>query len=216
MYYQKVNTMKRISVILTTALLAFIGLPDAVMAQNSIYDQLVKLNAEWVHVTPDWELLQTRNFESEQELITYHLKAVESKLRDKDRSHLSAATQELRNEGLDVLNQYWQRELYPKNYSYDHRIPFFIDDANTACAVGYIIQGTGNEALLKIFPIARTMPTYVKWLVKLYWIGRQTMVLRKKNWHGSNLVMDHVGMANHTLLLKSLIRLVETVMVRLS
>jgi len=40
-------------------------------------------------------------------------------------------------------------------------ILFFIDDANTACAVGYIMQGTGNEALAEY--IAETQNNaYVK------------------------------------------------------
>jgi len=98
-------------------------------------------------VEPTAELLEIRQFSSEQEIITYHLKQVEKHLTKKNTKHLTKEVQQCRQEGLEVLRSYWQRGLYPKNNHFNYRIPFFIDDANTACAVGYIMQGTGNEAL---------------------------------------------------------------------
>lgn len=116
-------------------------------AQSNNYLQLCNLNKEWNNIAVDSELKQNRVFNSEAAIITYHLQQVETRLKAKDVSHLPEKVQQCREEGLAVLNQYWQRGLYPKNNSFDYRIPFFIDDANTACAVGYIMQGTGNEDL---------------------------------------------------------------------
>jgi len=120
---------------------------NTTFANTSIYDQLCKLNKEWLKVTPNESLKQSKYFESEQAIITYHLQQVELALRNKDVNHLSKSAIEKRNEGLAVLQAYWKQATYPKNFDYDFSVPFFIDDYNTACAVGYIMQGTGNELL---------------------------------------------------------------------
>jgi len=116
-------------------------------AQPTIYKQLCTLNEQWKLIEPKNELLKHKQFSSEKEIITYHLQQVEKYLTQKNTKHLTKEVQQRRKEGLAVLNKYWKRGLYPKNSKFKHRIPFFIDDANTACAVGYIMQGTSNEAL---------------------------------------------------------------------
>jgi len=83
-------------------------------AQSSNYQQLCNLNKEWNNIAADSELMQNRVFNSEAAIITYHLQQVETRLKAKDVSHLSEEVQQCREEGLDVLNQYWQRGLYPK------------------------------------------------------------------------------------------------------
>jgi len=134
------------------------------IAQPNIHSQLCSLNKEWQSVEPEGELLENRQFLSEQEIITYHLQQVEKHLTKKNIEHLIQEVQQRRKEGLEVLRAYWKRGLYPKNNQFNFRIPFFIDYANTACAVGYIMQGTGYEALAQ--NIAETQNNaYVKEMI---------------------------------------------------
>jgi len=131
------------------------------IAEPEIYSQLCDLNKQWQNIKPTQEMLEKRKFLSDQELITYHLQEVEKQLSQTNVDHLSPIAQHRRKEGLAVLRQYWKRGLYPKNNKFSYRIPFFIDDENTACAVGYIMQGTENETLADF--IARTQNNaYVK------------------------------------------------------
>lgn len=137
---------------------------SSIVAYPDIYTQLCGINNEWYNIIPSGELLEKRQFSSEQELITYHLQQVEKHLTKKNINHLSKEIQQRRKEGLEVLRAYWKRGLYPKNNQFNFRIPFFIDDANTACAVGYIMQGTGYKDLAN--NIAETQNNaYVKEMV---------------------------------------------------
>jgi len=134
------------------------------VAQPTIYSQLCALNQQWKLIEPKGELLEHKQFSSEKEIITYHLQQAEKHLTKRNTTHLTKEVQACRNEGIAVLKEYWQRALYPRNSKFNNRIPFFIDDYNTACAVGYIMQGTGNEALANY--IAETQNNaYVKEMV---------------------------------------------------
>jgi len=144
--------------------LLFILCSTSLIAQQDNYTQLCILNKEWLAVEPTAELLEHRQFTSEQEIITYHLQQVEKYLTKKNITHLPKEVQQRRTEGLAVLNEYWKRALYPKNNRFNYRIPFFIDDANTACAVGYIMQGTGYQALAENISDAQNN-AYVKEMV---------------------------------------------------
>jgi hypothetical protein len=75
-----------------------------------------------------------------------HLKYVEQFLRDKDISSLSVEQTENRKKMLDLLNEYWTKGVFPKNYDYpDQRIPCFIDKDGNICAVGYLIEQTAGR-----------------------------------------------------------------------
>jgi len=117
------------------------------LAQPTIYSQLCTLNEHWKFIEPKAELLKQKQFSSEKEIITYHLQQVEKHLTKKNTEHLPLEIKQYRAEGIAALHKYWQRALYPKNNQFNYRLPLFIDDYNTACAVGYIMQGTGNVAL---------------------------------------------------------------------
>jgi len=131
----------------TNFILLLILSTTTLIAQPDIYSQLCNLNKEWNAIEPTAELLEIKQFTSEQEIITFHLKQVEKYLTKKNIIHLPDEIQQNREEGLAVLREYWNQKLYPKNNDFNYRIPFFIDDDNTACAVGYIMQGTGYDAL---------------------------------------------------------------------
>lgn len=86
----------------------------------------------------------------EQKRIRIHLSYVEQLLRKKDVSHLSADFQEKRKTAIELLRAYWQAGEFPSNYDYPgERKPCFRDKDNQICAVGYLVQQTGNEELVK-------------------------------------------------------------------
>ncbi|GAB3269433.1 hypothetical protein GCM10027347_39660 [Larkinella harenae] len=84
--------------------------------------------------------------------IHTHLEYVEHQLRQKNTNDLSTERQEKRLLLLDKLQEYRQRGIFPKNYSYQHeRKPCFIDQDGAICAVGYLVEQTaGREMAEKI------------------------------------------------------------------
>lgn len=86
----------------------------------------------------------------EQTRIRIHLAYVEQLLRKKDLSHLSPELQSKRAHAISLLHTYWQNGQFPSNYDYpNERKPCFRDKNNQICAVGYLVQQTGNEALVR-------------------------------------------------------------------
>lgn len=115
----------------------------------TIQEQLCLLNKYWQAVDIQNPILQKRTLISDWEnLIQLHLELVENHLRNKDVSYLSLDQQEKRLAGLDILKDYWQEGRFPQNTQHPNQIiPYFIDDFNTACAVGHILRETGGNEL---------------------------------------------------------------------
>ncbi len=51
----------------------------------------------------------------------------------------------MRTELINVLSSFKDRGLFPMNYYRPERIPVFIDEHNTHCAVGYLLMETGFD-----------------------------------------------------------------------
>jgi hypothetical protein len=79
--------------------------------------------------------------------IQTHLEYVETLLRKRDVSHLSAAAQQERAYLLDKLHEYWLAGRFPKNLAYQTRRPCFIDQFGNICAVGYLVEQSAGRAL---------------------------------------------------------------------
>lgn len=87
---------------------------------------------------------------NEQKRIQIHLAYVEQLLIKKDVSHLSTKLQINRKKAIDLLRNYWRNSEFPSNYDYPgERKPCFRDKNNQICAVGYLVQQTGHEDLVK-------------------------------------------------------------------
>src|SRR5690606_19062172 len=84
--------------------------------------------------------------------IATHLAYVEQLLRDADVSAWSPAQRERRAAMLDLLRDYHEAGVFPRNYDYpDVRKPCFIDKDGRICAVGYLVEQTaGREVAEKI------------------------------------------------------------------
>ncbi len=116
----------------------------------SVYDQLCQLNKYWgayaEYDTKTSELSKLVKFDSDRSLIKTHLELVENHLR-LNSAQLSEEQLKNRKLCLDILNEYHQAGKFPINTRHSYTVPYFIDDFNTACAVGHLIRASGYEAL---------------------------------------------------------------------
>jgi hypothetical protein len=80
--------------------------------------------------------------------ITTHLEYVEKLLRHKKVTNLSPELRQRRNHLLDLLRDYREAGIFPRNYDYkESRKPCFIDKDNRICAVGYLIEKTAGRRI---------------------------------------------------------------------
>jgi len=117
---------------------------------NVVLKNLAWVNAEWLKQSERDFIIQSVSFQQPQsynEWIAVHLMLVEKTLKAKDVSYLSAAQKENRFELLDGLNGYWKAGVFPVNDYVAYKTPVFIDRIGTHCAVGYLMQQSGAEAL---------------------------------------------------------------------
>lgn len=72
----------------------------------------------------------------------------EQELRNADLSHLDYRLKENRAKMIQLLNQYWKKEEFPKNTTHKVRIPQIKDKNGTPCALAYMIENSGNGKLV--------------------------------------------------------------------
>jgi hypothetical protein len=113
-----------------------------------LYEHLYEINEQWLTETSPVDYLAAVNFSDDSERIRTHLQLVEEILRTRPVTHLTAKQQRQRSAILDHLQTYWHCGLFPINSYQPNRLPVFVDEANTACAVGYLLQATGEQELV--------------------------------------------------------------------
>ena len=114
---------------------------------HSEYDQLVYVNPEWRNqrdVDPQLKLNAPKPL-NEQQLIQLHLFETEKLLRKRDVCNFSPVLKENRTKNLDVLHQYLVAGVFPLNTKHQERQPYFIDDNNVYCAVGFLMKESGAD-----------------------------------------------------------------------
>lgn len=119
-------------------------------AHNNTLEKLTTVNAEWQKNTDGKALINETNVgkpATYNDWIATHLMLVENTLRQRDVSQLSIAQQQHRKQLLDELHGYWQAEVFPINSYTNYNTPVFIDALGTHCAVGYLMQQSGNDEL---------------------------------------------------------------------
>jgi hypothetical protein len=112
---------------------------------SSLYNQLCEFNSNWKKYSDRAPQDAAREFESDQELIQAHLENVLVILRSNDVDHLSNDQYSSRLHLIEVLEGYKNDGLFPMNYYRSERIPVFIDEHNTHCAVGFLLRESGHE-----------------------------------------------------------------------
>ncbi len=125
-----------------------LGLTQQVAA-NTFFNQLCEFNLNWKKYEsriPDKEAIE---FASDVEYIQAHLESVLTLLRSNPTDHLNKAQLDSRSHLIEVLDAYRIAGRFPINYYRQERIPVFIDEHDTHCAVGFLLQETGYEPLAR-------------------------------------------------------------------
>lgn len=86
---------------------------------------------------------------AETERIRAHLANVERTLLANDITHLNDAQRQNRTRHIAVLRAYRERGVFPHNHDVPGRVPVFIDEHGTHCAVGHLIAQSGHAALAR-------------------------------------------------------------------
>jgi hypothetical protein len=117
----------------------------AVSSSPTVREQLEALNKSWISQDLNYPVLKERTpLTNDVALIQMHLSLVEQTLRSNSNAALSPEQKMNREKCLDILHDYWNRGIFPKNLYHSTRTPYFIDKFGTACAVGQLIISTGH------------------------------------------------------------------------
>jgi len=135
---------------LRPCLLTFALLLSAVHGHaTDLFDQLRAFNPYWAdhaeHVTGK----PAKPINNDVDYVQAHLVEVLGVLSQTPTSQLSADQLRSRQELTAVLADYARQGRFPINYYRQERIPVFIDEHDTYCAVGYLMRHTGEEAMAR-------------------------------------------------------------------
>jgi hypothetical protein len=111
------------------------------------YDQLCAFNSNWKKYADRVPIEPARFFNNDKDYIQAHLGTVLTILRSNATEHLNTAQCQFRTRLMNILEHYKNAGNFPINYNRAERIPVFVDANNTHCAVGYLLQQTGYEAI---------------------------------------------------------------------
>lgn len=138
--------------IMRTTLLSFLvllnvytfALPPTQIAPLS--DHLLEVNARWDKVDmSSAEFSKCYSFTDDRSRIQAHLRMVRKVLLNKPAMNFTDIQLHARKELLADLMVYQQIGNFPKNLYHNTRRPYFIDEFGTACAVGHLIQVSGEK-----------------------------------------------------------------------
>ncbi len=112
---------------------------------SDLFQQLCEFNFNWKKYSDHFNNEPGIDFQSDQAYIQTHLTHVLEVLKSNSVDHLSEDQLASRLKLIEELDVYRQAGLFPMNYYRKERIPVFIDEHNTHCAVGYLLMKTGFD-----------------------------------------------------------------------
>lgn len=112
---------------------------------QTFYDQLCAFNYNWEKYETRAPKGEEKQFPSDKEFIEAHLSSVLEVLRTNPTENLNSTQYQSRNYMIQLLEGYRQRGVFPINFHKKERVPVFIDDNNTYCAVAYLLLNTGYK-----------------------------------------------------------------------
>jgi hypothetical protein len=122
----------------------------SIVAQaNSFYDQLCEFNYNWKNYPLLAPSGPAKIFETDAAYVRAHLMSVIPVLESNSVKNLTQEQLSTRKELIEVLKSYRDRGLFPLNEYVAERVPVFIDNYNTYCAVGYLMQQSGWDELAR-------------------------------------------------------------------
>ncbi|MNJ90955.1 hypothetical protein D3C87_85950 [compost metagenome] len=116
---------------------------------GTLFEQLCAFNPNWSKYKQFVPAENERVFLSDRQTIQTHLELVLEVLKSADLTLLDEDRRVMRAHLIEVLSDYRLQGVFPLNYYRSGRIPVFIDEHHTHCAVGYLMResGYGNLAL---------------------------------------------------------------------
>ncbi len=111
----------------------------------TLYEHLVTVNIQWTKQKdiPNWIKTEKASFNTDTERIQTHLQLVYQILEKRTKS-----AQQKRKAVLQKLKRYGQKGEFPTNLYHSYRQPYFVDYKNVHCAVGHLLQQTGELELV--------------------------------------------------------------------
>jgi hypothetical protein len=115
--------------------------------QNDTYfNHLYTVNKQWEFYKDACPKGKT-SFKTDEDRIELHLKLVCNYLIKNTSNHLSKQQVKERYRLILSLLDYANKKEFPINLYHKNRQPYFIDHRGVHCAVGYLMQQSGNEKL---------------------------------------------------------------------
>lgn len=112
---------------------------------QTFYDQLCMFNYNWAKYEAQAPKGEAKYLPTDKEYVEAHLGSVLEILRANPTDNLDTEQYQSRNYMIQLLDGYRQRGIFPINYHKKERIPVFIDEDNTYCAVAYLLLNTGYK-----------------------------------------------------------------------
>lgn len=114
---------------------------------GTFHKQLTQFNYNWQYYPHQAPGGEAQKFATDNDLVYAHLTHVIPILQSNTTSHLSNEALQMRQHLITVLDDYRTAKNFPTNYYRHERIPVFIDELNTHCAVAYLLLQSGNDEL---------------------------------------------------------------------
>ena len=117
------------------------------VSAKTLYEQLCEFNYNWNKYgnrVPDGNAV---DFKSDQLHVQTHLTHVLPILRANPTGEFTVEQQKTRCYLIEILEEYRLAGKFPLNYFREERTPIFIDEDNTHCALGYLLEQTGLEPI---------------------------------------------------------------------
>lgn len=115
------------------------------VSASSFYKQLCSFNFNWTNYGSHISDEAARDFFNDAEYVQAHLTEVLKMLRTNSTVGLNKKQLAQRTSLINELEVYKNRGLFPQNYYRLERIPVFIDEHGTHCAVGHLLQFSGYD-----------------------------------------------------------------------
>ena len=116
---------------------------------TSLFGQLCAFNPYWEQHAERLDGMPAKAIRNDVDYVRAHLTEVLGVLSEEPTMHLSNEQLASRKDLIMVLADYAGQGRFPINYHRQERIPVFIDEHNTHCAVGYLMRHTGHEEMAR-------------------------------------------------------------------
>jgi hypothetical protein len=117
------------------------------LSAETLFDQLCRFNPNWKKYPMQTPVKEAQSFSGDREYIQTHLAGVLNILQNASTNELTLQQKNNRSQYIQWLTEYRFAGNFPLNFYHRERIPVFIDENQTHCAVGYLMMRSGNDEL---------------------------------------------------------------------